>query len=632
MNLLKIFTLVPVILGIHLSSTLPLNGGPDTVPSMSDNPAPKTQIITKKMAAKKQPAEIAHAPGTIVTLPSDQLKKHFLKESRLTKSDLRPTATPGTYVAEIDAKKLTQEQRKRYKASVNQRYQALLTPTDPIYPQWYTDKIAAPSAWDISTGTSSIIVAVLDTGFGLQHEDMLGRWHENTGEKGPTVVEGPAPNCTSRNITPLDMSCNNIDDDLDGFTDNWQGWDFAQGDNDPSAGSIDALGDFVSHGTIVSGLVGATGNNAVGVASINWGATILPIQVLTDDGEGYSDTVADGIRYAADRGADVISMSLGAPDPDGYLKNAIDYATSKGVILVAAAGNDGCDCIIYPANYPDVVAVGASTVEDKRASFSSYGSNLDIMAPGAGTIKAPYWQNSNRTTSYTSTANGTSIATPIISGAVALVKSKHSSATSKQIVQILTDSTDRLPEMNSLYHTKQYGFGRINAAKLLNTPPTLHSAPPAEAVPVYRFWSDTYKSHFYTSDQAEKEYVEQAYPQNVWRYENITYHVTKYESSCPVGTSPVYRFWSDTYLSHFYTSDEAEKNHVLSSLPVWNKFEGARFCASQELSTTTPPVYRFWNPRLKRHFYTGSYEERDLVITTMGAEWSEFEGRKFYAF
>lgn len=343
-------------------------------------------------------------------------------------------------------------------SSREKQYRALLTPNDPIYPQWYTDKISAPEAWDITTGSSDVIVAVIDTGFGLNHEDMAGRWAENPGEGGAGCTLG----CEIKRT-------NGLDDDGNGKIDDWRGWDFVQNDNNPSAGSVNPSGDAVHHGTVSAGLVGATGNNAKGVASLNWGARILPLQALNDDGVGSTSTIAAAIDYAVVRGAKVISLSLGSDEPDAFLRQRIGAAIDQGVIIVAAAGNSGCDCMAYPANYPEVVAVGATNSSDIRASFSSYGANLDVMAPGAGTIKVPFWSSTNQTTLYTSSVSGTSISTPIVAGLVGLIKTQSPSATVSDIIGFVRDGADKVPGMGGLNWTEQYGWGRINAYRAVRS-------------------------------------------------------------------------------------------------------------------------------------------------------------------
>ncbi len=154
---------------------------------------------------------------------------------------------------------------------------------------------------------------------------------------GPTAQQGPAPNCTSRGLS-LDKSCNNLDNDGDGYPSDWRGWDFGSNDNLPQAGATAPGNSAAFHGTFTAGVAAASGNNAKGVAGVDWNAKIMPLQALDDTGVGYTDSIAAAVRYAADHGANVINLSLGSTYNDSYLQQQIDYAISRGVIVVAAAG------------------------------------------------------------------------------------------------------------------------------------------------------------------------------------------------------------------------------------------------------------------------------------------------------
>jgi subtilisin family serine protease len=345
----------------------------------------------------------------------------------------------------------------------NYPYAALLAPNDPLYSQqWNLGRMNLSSAWNTTTGSSSTTIAIIDTGFALSHQDLTNRWWTNPGEIGPTVIEGPAPNCTSRGLV-LDKSCNNFDNDSDGYKSNWRGWDFVNNDNDPQAGTVSPASTSAFHGTYVAGLTGAAGNNGAGVAGVNWGAKLMPLQVLGDDGIGYTTAIANAIRYAADHGAQVINMSLGSTYNDTYLRAQITYARSKGIVVVAAAGNDGCDCIAYPANYPEVVAVGASTLQDTRASFSSYGANLDIMAPGTDGICSTMWSAANPTSGYSCGGSGTSFSSPQVAGIVALVMGRYPAATPDRVSEILAENASKVSDMQGNIFTPSFGYGVANA-------------------------------------------------------------------------------------------------------------------------------------------------------------------------
>lgn len=366
-----------------------------------------------------------------------------------------PSAAPATPAVSIP-----EPAPKPGDGHTNYPYVAFGSVNDPLYPQqWDLAKVNAPSAWDKSTG-QGVVIAVIDTGFDFNHQDLAGQWWTNPGETGPTTQEGPAPNCTSRGL-PLDKSCNNLDDDGDGYVDDWRGWDFANNDNDPSVGTTDPSSSAAFHATFVSGLIAAIGNNGTGIAGLSYGAKIMPLEALTDDGTGYTDQVAAAVKYAADHGANIINLSLGSTYDDSYLHQEIDYAISKGVTVVAASGNDGCDCVAYPANYPEVIAVGATDANDNLASFSNYGANLDLTAPGVN-VCSTYWTAANPTSGYSCGGSGTSFSTPLVSAAVALIISLNPGVSPDQIGTVLTHAA-KVSAMSGQNTTQQFGYGRLDA-------------------------------------------------------------------------------------------------------------------------------------------------------------------------
>ena len=243
------------------------------------------------------------------------------------------------------------------------------------------DSTNTRTAWDTTTGSGAII-AVIDTGFALQHEDLVAAWASNSGENG---VTSSSDTCWTG--SPEDKSTNACDDDDNGYVDDYLGWDFVNTNNSPQAGDTNPNGDAAAHGTEVAGLSGAVGDNGVGISTISWSNRLMPLQALDDDGRGYTSDVVAAVYYAVDNGADVINMSLGGSANDPALATAINYAYSNNVPVVAAAGNCGtgqeygCDPakpgeMGYPALYDNVISVGATTVSNSRASFSSYGPGL----------------------------------------------------------------------------------------------------------------------------------------------------------------------------------------------------------------------------------------------------------------
>ncbi len=383
------------------------------------------------------------------------------------------------------------------------KYKALATPNDPSAIQPWVTNANVDKAWDIPRGPQPTLLAIIDTGVALQHEEFKNRWYTNPGETGPTTKENPSQlNCTDRHLPldkscnlidnngdgivsnetgpttlenpsrlnctdrhlPLDKSCNMVDNDGNGLINDNHGWDFVHFDNAPQAGEENPSTTGGHHATYVTSVAAATGNNGAGIAGVDWGTTILPIQALGDEGSGDTAAVANAINYAASQHADVISLSLGSTTSDPLVRQAVQAAIAKGSIIVAAAGNDGCDCMNYPANYPEVVAVGASTNDGQLASFSSYGANLDITAPGVNLYTAD-WQPNNQTSAYASGISGTSLATPIVSGLLTRLKSLQPTASPLQLIAALTENTNRLTIPASVSRSDKTGFGMIDANK-----------------------------------------------------------------------------------------------------------------------------------------------------------------------
>jgi serine protease len=317
--------------------------------------------------------------------------------------------------------------------------------------------VDAPEAWDLETGSASVVVAVTDTGVDFSHPDLAAQQWINTGE-----------NCDSTDPT---ISCaertNGVDDDADGYVDDFRGWDFVSGDNNPA--------DDHNHGTHVSGTIGAVGDNGLGIAGVNWNVRIMALKFLDSAGSGTSANGAAATIYAADHGAVVSNNSWGGGPPEQVLEDAIAYAESKGMLFAAAAGNDGTNndsAAFYPASYPsdDLVAVAATDANDNLASFSNYGAKgVDLAAPGAGivsTVRGGGYQS----------FSGTSMATPHVAGAAALLKAHFPDATSYGMKALLMRSVDAKASLGGRVATG----GRLNlfsAVSCANSPKVLLSAP-----------------------------------------------------------------------------------------------------------------------------------------------------------
>jgi len=322
-------------------------------------------------------------------------------------------------------------------AEPNYIVRAAIVPDDPLYSQkqaWYYDIINAPAGWDIERGRSAIIVAVLDTGVDLDHPDLEAKIWVNARE-----VLG-----------------NDIDDDKNGCIDDVNGCNFVV--LPPSSDPSDDHG----HGTMVAGILGARSNNGLGVAGTAWGVTVQPVKVLDSTGAGTASDVAQGIIYAAKSGAQIINLSMARPSPSRALEEAVKEAHDVfGAILVGASGNEGQEGVGYPAAYPGVIAVSSfdRSDPDSRASFSNWGPEVNVAAPGVDVF-------STHLDGGYAMGEGTSFATAFVSGLVALLLSQDSSRGDADIRALLRISTDDLPDGDAPYWD---GWGRLNMGRALNT-------------------------------------------------------------------------------------------------------------------------------------------------------------------
>ncbi|MEM4265291.1 MAG: S8 family serine peptidase, partial [Thermoplasmata archaeon] len=301
----------------------------------------------------------------------------------------------------------------------------LFTPNDPYYSlsQWGLQKIDAAGAWDFTRGSSAVVVAVLDTGIDYTHDDLTANmWRDSSNKYGHDF----------------------INDDDDPMDDNVNGYE----------GGTWVPNQFIYHGTHIAGVVGAVMNNALGIAGVAQ-VKLMAVKVMNESGEGTDATVAEGIVYAVNNGADIITMSLGVDSSTLVLSNAIRLARDNGVVCIAAAGNDGSYGISYPAAYPSVIAVGASDQLDHRASFSNYGPGLDVMAPGTRIWSCKVGDTYQE-------LSGTSTATPFVAGVAALMLSVNPALTPIEIGNVLNQTAT---DIGSSGYDTSTGWGIINAKK-----------------------------------------------------------------------------------------------------------------------------------------------------------------------
>lgn len=325
---------------------------------------------------------------------------------------------------------------------------------------WGIKRVKAPAAWNTTVGSGSIVVAVVDTGVDRGHSDLVANMWTNSGEKGSTTLQGPAPNCSSRGLV-LDKSCNNLDDDGKGYIDDYNGWNFVAGNNDPM--------DDHGHGTHVAGTIGAVGNNEIGVVGVNQQTKIMAVKFLDETGYGSTDQGAEAIRYAADNGAKIINNSWGGPKQP-IVDDAVAYAASKNVLVVSAAGNSNSNAYwSSPAGAPDSMAIAAYGVGDSRASFSNYGPKIDVAAPGVDVLSTRSSQDKICSASWLvgtkyCRLSGTSMASPHVAGLAALILAKNPAFTAAEVRQIIRASAE---DLGTPGFDGNSGRGMIDANKAL---------------------------------------------------------------------------------------------------------------------------------------------------------------------
>jgi len=340
---------------------------------------------------------------------------------------------------------------------------AVDTPNDYYWGyQWGMTIIQADLAWDIHTGSTSIIVAIIDTGVEYTHEDLSGHYVA-------------------------------------------RGYDWVNNDNDP----LDDNG----HGTHCAGIAAAVMDNGKGVVGVAQ-VSLMAEKVLGATGSGTADDVAQGIVHAADASAEVISISLGSYFSSSLLKDACQYAWNKGCLLVAAAGNDNIQWRLYPAAYDTVIAVAATNRYDGKASYSNYGSWIELSAPGGDGNDHYDWILSTYIGGY-AWGKGTSMATPHVSGLAALVWSYESGLTNQALREHLRSTAD---DLGAAGKDNYYGYGRINAYRALkelgptDSPPTCSIVDPVNGQTI----SGVYRVKVEATDDKQVSKVELSIDSGSW--------------------------------------------------------------------------------------------------------------------
>ncbi|NOK63051.1 MAG: peptidase S8 [Chloroflexi bacterium AL-W] len=377
-------------------------------------PTPSADVLPNELIVKLQPhitlSPTAHANG-----PDTSQLNTLLSNTRAVMAQslghgsasyrIQVEANTDPYVL---ARQLATHPAVVY-AEPNHTRTLMRTPNDTVVNrQWPLRNISAFGAWDITTG-SDIVIALLDTGVSSTHPDL------------------------SNKLLP--------------------GYDFFNNDSDAT--------DDEGHGTHTAGVAAADSNNNEGIAGVCWGCRILPVKVLGPRGEGDDATIAAGIRWAVDQGARVISMSLGGPDDTQVLRDAVNYARERNVLIIAASGNNNNEGNLpnYPAAYPNVLAVTATGGSDVVTGFSTVGDFVGIAAPGVGVWSTLWDRNAGDTYGM---GNGTSAAAPHVAGAAGLVLSIRPDLSADQLMQILQASAD---DQGPPGRDEETGYGRLNVQR-----------------------------------------------------------------------------------------------------------------------------------------------------------------------
>jgi len=299
-------------------------------------------------------------------------------------------------------------------------------------------------AWDIQQGDSSIVAAILDSGVKLRHPEVLDRIWANPNE-----------------------TINDMDDDGNGYKDDTRGWDFVNDDNTPR--------DDHGHGSNVTGIIGAEGNNDIGYAGVDWNCKLMICKVLNEENRGSQSSFIEAIIYAVDNGAHIINMSLGGTSYSAIYHNAVKYAYDNNVAIIACMMNENTSIPFYPAAFPETIAVGSTNANDTRSvpffwdseTGSNFGEHIDIVAPG----NYIYGLNHRTNTNYNSYWGGTSQSAPMVTGVGSLLLAQDPTRSPEDLRSIINSTAEDLvgfPEEDTDGFDIYYGYGRLNAYKALS--------------------------------------------------------------------------------------------------------------------------------------------------------------------
>ncbi len=319
-------------------------------------------------------------------------------------------------------------------------YEMSYTPDDLQTFQWGIPRINAALAWDVSKGNRRVTVAMVDDAMRITHEDLAPQVWLNPGE-----IPGDG-----------------IDNEGNGWIDDVHGYDLADVDNDPNPPSGANDNDF-SHGTHTSGIAGAATDNGLGVASIGFNVTLVPVKTKEDStiNDPFLYATFTGVDYAVANHFDVVSMSFGSTNYNFSLAYLVQAGHDSGTVMIAAAGNSGTYSVHYPSAYDGVISVGSTEWDDRKSGFSTWHYSIDVMAPGGGILSTVAGGDDHY-----GIKSGTSMSCPMVSGLAALMRSADSTLTPDDILNCLQSSADNIDANNAAY-VGNMGAGRINAGNAM---------------------------------------------------------------------------------------------------------------------------------------------------------------------
>lgn len=520
---------------------------------------------------------------------------------------------------------------------------------------WYNTLSKLPEMWRRQNcpstqcgGSNSIVVAVIDTG--LAYKDFTGKVINNIGEAVDITVSAASEyDNINLFVNSGEIAGDLIDNDSNGIIDDINGIDtYAYSYSwllaDENEGMLKAINpiDTFGHGTFVTGMIAAEVDNGSSLSPA-FKTSIMPIAANRHFTRDFTtETIALGINYATAKGADIINMSLGGNAGDDLLKDAIDNAYAQGVLLVAAAGNEAGNQMMYPARYDNVIAVGAINPDNSRSNYSNYGTGLNVMAyvGQTGLSGGAAYQQSLSCYQSASTgpgnpagcdpsdiggghsnkfSTGTSFAAPQVAALAAILKAKEPTLPVAELTALIYDGAT---DINTPGADAQTGRGVINYE---NSWLAVDAQQNDGSSPVYRFLHKGLKIHFYTAGEWERNFV-QTQLSSIWQYEGVGYRGFTTQVA---NTIPVYRFLHRGLKIHFYTSGEGERNFVQSQLSSIWQYEGVAYYAYPSSQNGSTPLYRFLHKGMKIHFYTAGEGEKNFVQSQLSSIW-QYEGVGYY--